>query len=458
MHNNRPAGAARLKKDTPMSAQALIALGFFLIILAVTLLLMLPACSADGRMTDPLTALFTATSAVCVTGLVVVDTATHWSLLGRIVIIVGIQIGGLGVMTILALISMAMGKRIGLRQRTLLQESVASLHIGGIVRLVRRAMAGTVIVEGIGALLLCFRFVPMLGFARGVGYGVFHAVSAFCNAGFDLMGTLTGAYTSLESFVSDPLVNLTVMALILLGGLGFFVWDDLIECRFRWRRLQLHSRVVLLLSAILVLVPAALFYFFEAHGVMSGMDTGTRLLASAFSAVTPRTAGFDTVPTGELSSAGSLLTLILMLTGGNPGSTAGGAKTTTMLMVMLLAASILRREDDVHVFGRRLENGLMRRACSIVVVYVTMALAATMAICAAQPELALRDVLIEVFSAVNTVGMTTGITRVLSPFSRVVLILLMYAGRLGSLTFAILIARHAAPAPVQYPTDRLLIG
>lgn len=441
-----------------LSSQALIALGFMLIILVETLLLMLPASSQSGQWTDPLTALFTAASAVCVTGLVVVDTASHWSLFGRIVLLVGIQIGGLGVMTILSLFPLLLGRRIGLRQRTVLQESVASLHIGGIVRLVRRAMIGTFAIEALGALLLSLRFVPMLGPVRGIGYSVFHAVSAFCNAGFDLMGTVSGPFSSLELFRADPLVNFAVIALILVGGLGFFVWDDLVTCRFRFSKLQLHSRVVLLASAALVLIPAGLFFLFEPRSSMVGMSTGERLLASLFSAVTPRTAGFDTVPTGDLSGAGSLLTILLMLTGGNPGSTAGGAKTTTMLLVALLAVSLLRQEEDVHLLGRRIEQDVIRRACAIVVVYLALATGATLAICAMQPELALRDVLIEVFSAVNTVGMSTGITRVLNPLSRLVIILLMYAGRLGSLTFAILLTHKTQSARVQYPTGRLLVG
>ena len=447
-----------MKKEAPMNAQSIIALGFLAIILIVAALLMLPVSSASGTMTDPLTALFTATSAVCVTGLVVVDTATHWSLFGKLVLITGIQIGGLGVMTVMALVSMLLGQRIGLRQRTLLQESVASLHIGGIVRLVRRAMIGTALVEGLGAALLAFRFVPALGWPRGLAYSAFHSISAFCNAGFDLMGTISGPYTSLESFVSDPLVNLAVMALILVGGIGFFVWDDLMQSRFRWKRMQLHTRLVLLLTLLLTLVPAALFYAFERTNAMAELDAGGRVLASLFSAVTPRTAGFDTIPTGELSDASALLTLLLMLTGGNPGSTAGGAKTTTMLLVVLLAVSMLRREEDVHILGRRIDAGLMRRACSIVVIYVSLALVSTLVLSALQPELALRDVLLEVFSAVDTVGMSTGITRQLGAASQLILIALMYAGRLGSLTFAILIAHRRTPAPVQYPAGQLLVG
>lgn len=446
------------KRHAPMSAQGMIAQGFAALIAIVTLLLMLPASSNAYTWTDPLTALFTAASAVCVTGLVVVDTATHWSLFGRCVLLFAIQIGGLGVMTVMAIVAMMLGRRIGLRQRTLLVESVSSLHLSGIVRLVRHAIIGTLLIEGIGALLLSVRFVPMLGLWRGLGYGVFHSISAFCNAGFDLMGTVSGAFTSLESFVSDPLINLTICLLILLGGLGFFIWDDLLENRFRFKSLQLHTRVVLLITPIVVLLPSLLFFLLERGASMAGMDLKTRLLASLFSAVTPRTAGFDTVPTGTLSSAGNLLTLALMLTGGNPGSTAGGAKTTTMLVLLLLAASILRREEDVHILGRRLPTDLMRRACSIVIVYVLCACCAALMICGVQPELPLTDVLIEVFSAINTVGMSTGVTRQMGVFSRLLLIMLMYMGRLGSLTFALLIARPAASSPLRCPEDRILIG
>ena len=427
------------KREAPMSPSLMIAIGFALLILLVTLLLMLPISSQSRTVTPPLTALFTATSAVCVTGQVLVDTGMHWSLFGQVVLIAAIQIGGLGVMTLLALVSMAMGRRIGLRQRTILQESVASFSVGGIVRLIRLALIGTAVIEGLGAAALAFRFVPMLGWAKGLWYSVFHAISAFCNAGFDLMGPVSGSFSSLECFVGDPLINLTVMTLILVAGLGFPVWQDLAQNRLCWKKLRLHTRAVLALTAFLVLVPAALFFITERNATMAGMTTGTRVWASLFSAVTPRTAGFDTVPTGELSPA-------------------GGAKTTTLLLVVLTAVSILRGEEDVHIFGRRIENDLLRRACSIVVVYLTLGAMATLAICAMQPEFTLQQVLIEVFSAIDTVGLTAGITRQLNTASRVLLILLMYAGRLGSMTFMILLTRRKPPAPVQYPTDKILVG
>ena len=250
----------KMKKDVKLSPSAIIAVGFLLLILTATLLLMLPISARNRQSTPLLTSLFTATSAVCVTGQALVDTGTHWSLFGQVVLIVAIQIGGLGVMTLMALVSMALGKRIGLRQRTLLQESVASFQVGGIVRLVRFAMRGTAVVEGCGVVLLSFRFVPMLGWAKGIWYSVFHSISAFCNAGFDLMGPISGEFTSLESFVGDPFVNGVVIMLILLGGLGFFVWEDLFKNRLHWKKLRLHTRVALMLAAVLVVVPLSLIH------------------------------------------------------------------------------------------------------------------------------------------------------------------------------------------------------
>ena len=441
-----------------LDPQLIIALGFLLIILLVSALLMLPVSSRAHTATDPLTALFTATSAVCVTGLVVVDTATHWSLFGRVVLLLAIQIGGLGVMTVLALAWLLLHRRIGLRQRTLLRESVSSMHLGGVVRLVKRALIGTALFEGAGAALLACRFVPLFGLRQGLFFSVFHAVSAFCNGGFDLMGGYSGAFSSLEAFAGDPLVCLTAIALILLGGLGFFVWDDLIENRFRWRRLNLHTRAVLVVTPALVLVPSFLFFLIERGASMAGFSAGKRLLASAFAAVTPRTAGFDTVPLAELSPAGSLLTLLLMFIGGNPGSTAGGAKTTTVLALLLAANATLRRESDVTLLGRRLESVLIRRACAIAVIYLTLAAGATFVICAIQPSLSLQSVLMEVVSAVNTVGMSEGITRELLPASRLMIALLMYTGRLGSLTFAVLLAHRPPPPPLRRPVGQVMIG
>lgn len=442
----------------PLSAQSVIALGFACLIILVALLLMLPVSSRNHTWTNPLTALFTATSAVCVTGLAVVDTAAHWSLFGQFIILISIQIGGLGVMTVMACVLILLGKRVGLRQRTLLAESISSLHIGGIIRLTRCALLVTLILEGLGAFLLSFRFVPFLGPLSGIWYSIFHAVSAFCNAGFDLFGVVSGPYTSLESFTCDPLIMLTVAFLILAGGLGFFVYYDLLACRFHFRRMKLHTRAVLLLTPILILLPFVLFFALERGASMRGMDTKTQLLASLFLAVSPRTAGFSAVSLSALSPAGVLLTFLLMLVGGNPGSTAGGTKTTTMLVLLLTAVSTLQGKEDVCLLSRRLPDDLIRRASSIVITYLLLIVSSTLIICSLQSNLPLVDILLEVSSAINTVGMSTGVTRSLIPLSRMILIMLMYIGRLGSLTFSIVIVHSAFPSRIRRPVDRILIG
>lgn len=445
-------------KRLQLSYQRAIALGFVLLILLGTLLLMLPISSVDRVWTDPLSALFTATSAVCVTGLVVVDTATYWSLFGQLVLLLLIQTGGLGLMTVATLFSLAMRRRIGLAERSLLQESVASLTIGGVVRLTRRILLGTLLFEGTGALLLSVRFVPRYGVVRGVYMGVFHSVSAFCNAGFDLMGRPDAPYISLVEYATDPLVSLTVCGLIVIGGLGFIVWDDLVRHRLHWRRYLLHTKLVLLSTAVLIALPTLLFLVLERTDTIRDMSPGGRVLACLFSAITPRTAGFNTLDTAALGDGSKLLTMLLMLVGGSPGSTAGGIKTTTLAVLLLSAAASLRRSHDTGVFGRRFEQEAVHRASSVLTVYLGMAMAATLFICAAQPHLALTDVLFEVFSAVDTVGMSTGVTRELSSASRVVIVALMYCGRVGSLTLALMFTERRRPPAVQQPAEKILVG
>ena len=441
-----------------LSVHAVIALGFAALILLTALLLMLPVSSRSGTWTDPLTALFTAASAACVTGLAVADTAAHFSLFGRAVILLAIQAGGLGVMTVMAAASMLLGRRIGLRQRVILLEGVSSLQLGGVVRLVRRAAWITAVCELLGACLFAFRFVPALGLWRGAGHALFLSVSAFCNAGFDLSGSIAAPFSSLESYLADPLILLTASALIFLGGLGFFVYDDLLQCRFAWRRLRLHSRIVLLSAPVLVFAPALLFFLFERHGSLSGLSPAVQAALCLFSALTPRTAGFSAVPVAALSSASRLLTMLLMFIGGFPGSTAGGAKVTTLLLLLLLFASVLRREEDVHILGRRLPPDALRRACAIAAGYLVLAAVSSLLLCALEPGLPAGALAFEALSALCTAGLSVGVTRALGAPSRIVLILLMFAGRLGSLTLALLSSRRSRPAPVRYPADHLLIG
>ena len=433
-----------------------LAAGFGLIILAGALVLMTPAASRSGQWTPFLDALFTAASATCVTGLVIADTYQHWNLFGQLVILLLIQIGGLGFITIGAYISVLFKKKIGLRGRTAIHESVSTLELAGVVRLVVQIMKGTFLFEMTGALLLSVRFVPQFGWARGIYFGIFHSVSAFCNAGFDLMG-VREPYSSLCFYEGDMLVNLTVIALILLGGLGFLVWDDFWRNRFHFKRYMLHSKIVLAASGVLVAGGAVLFFLVERNGLFAGMSAKETALGALFAAVTPRTAGFNTTDLAKMGNAGRLLTMILMFIGGGSGSTAGGVKLTTAVVMVFSAWATIRRTPGVNIFGRRMEEDVIRRASAIVVCNFLLILAASLWIFAVQP-LDFSDVFLETVSAMSTVGLSTGTTRLLLPASKAAVILLMYCGRLGSLTFALVFAQRRVVPPVQQPVEKIVVG
>lgn len=433
-----------------------IAYGFIGIILTGTLLLMLPISSKSGTVSPFLNCLFTATSASCVTGLVVYDTWSHWSLFGQIVIITMIQIGGLGFITIGVFLSIVLRRKIGLKERGLMQESVNTLQIGGMVKLAKKIIAGTVLFEGAGAVILALRFIPDVGILKGIYYGIFHSISAFCNAGFDLMGW-QGAYSSLVNFYDDWVVNLVIMSLIIMGGIGFVVWDDVSRNGFKVRKYMLHTKIVLLTTFVLVFGGAWLFYRFEQNNLLVGMNTSGQILTSLFSSVTARTAGFNTVDTAALTDASKLLTVIFMFIGGSPGSTAGGVKTTTIIVMYLYLWSTIQRTYGANAFGRRLEDDAIKRASTIFIINLTLALGAAVYIMASQ-QLPMSDVLFETFSAIGTVGMTTGITRALNPMSRLMIIFLMYCGRVGSLSFALSFTQHKRVVHVQQPLERITIG
>lgn len=390
------------------------------------------------------------------TGLAVVDTYQHWTLFGQLIILLMIQVGGLGFVTIGVTILLMMGKRVGLADRGLLRDSVNTLELGGIVRLAKLIVKGTLLTEGTGAVLLSLRFVPEFGLAEGVYYGIFHSISAFCNAGFDLMGRFE-AYSSLVRYADDWLVNLTCMSLILIGGLGFVVWRDLYTHRLRVKRYTLHTKMVLIALVILVAVPALLFWVLERDGVLAGLSGSGQFLGSLFAAVTPRTAGFNTTDVAGMGDAGKLLTLILMLIGGNPGSTAGGVKTTTVMVLLFYVVSMIQHRDGVNIYGRRLEDGMIEKAAIVFTLTLTLAVTASFLICAVD-GLPLTDVLLETFSAVDTVGMTTGITRQTGTCSRIILILLMYCGRIGSLSFALAFTDKKQRSGLRQPMERINIG
>lgn len=439
-----------------VSQTQFIAYGFFCVIITGTLLLMLPFASRDGQSEPFLNCLFTATSASCVTGLVVADTWSQWSLFGQLVILTMIQIGGLGFITVGVFISIVLRRKIGLKERGLMMESVNTLQIGGVVRLAKKIIIGMCIFEGTGAVLLAIRFIPQFGFFRGLFYGIFHSISAFCNAGFDLMGGQT-PYSSFVAYYDDWLVNFVIMSLIIIGGIGFIVWDDLSRNKLHFRKYMLQTKIVLVTTAILVFGGGLLFYLLERNHLLVGMNTSGKILTSLFSSVTARTAGFNTTDTAALTDGSKLLTIILMFIGGSPGSTAGGIKTTTLVVLLLCVHSNIKQTYGINIFGRRLENDAVKRAGTILTINLLLAVTASLAIMAIQP-LGFSDILFETFSAIGTVGMTTGITRALHPISRCIIILLMYCGRIGSLSFALAFVQSKRKPHVQQPAEAINIG
>ncbi len=440
-----------------MSRVRVIALGFLAIIAVGTLLLMLPISTRSGECAPVLDAVFTATSASCVTGLVVHDTALYWSVFGQCVILLLIQLGGLGFMTFATLFFMLLRQRIGLRQREVFNESINNIQAGGAGGLVRRVVGAALLLEGIGAVLLAIRFVPQYGWLHGGFMAVFHAVSALCNAGFDLMGTVTGPYSSFTAYASDWLVSGTLMALILLGGLGFVVWDDLMAHRHHVKRYRFHTKLVLTVTAVLVVVPTVLFFLLERNTTGAEMGIGTRILTSLFDAVTPRTAGFNSVDTAGLSSGSKLLTIMLMFVGGSPGSTAGGVKTTTLAVILLSAAAYMKNRRTSGAFGRRFEEDSLRKAASVCTINLTLVCGVIFLLCLVE-TLPLTDLIFESFSAIGTVGMSTGVTRELSALSRVLIAFLMYCGRVGSLSFATALTDWSGAHAVTEPTEAITIG
>ncbi len=445
------------KKMRGLTYPQMIAVGYLSVILIGAGLLSLPIASKAQGGLPLLSALFTATSAACVTGLVVGDTYQTFTLFGQAVILLLIQIGGLGFMTVIMLFSFAFKKRIGLRTRTLLKESLNSISVGGIVRLFHKVLLGTLLFEGIGALLLATRFVPRYGLARGLWFSVFHSISAFCNAGFDLMG-YQEAGSSLVLWAGDPIVCITIALLIIIGGIGFFVWADVQAHGLRCKHYQLHTQIVLSVSAVLLLIGTVLFLAIEWDNTFAGMPVWQKVLDAFFCAVTPRTAGFNVVDTAALQSSATVLTILLMFVGGSPGGTAGGMKTTTLAVLLLSAFDSIKGNKDTNIFGRRLEADALRRANAIFSMNMLAAFVACFAIIAFEPHLPLANVLFEVVSAMSTVGLTTGVSALSNEGGRCTLMLLMYAGRVGSMSFALLFTEHKAQPAVRRPEEKISIG
>lgn len=434
------------------SSSQIIISGFAGLILLGSLLLMLPFATSSGKSPNFLDALFTATSSVCVTGLVVQDTATYWSGFGQAVIISLIQIGGMGVVTLAVAISTISGRKIGLKQRSTMQEAISAPQIGGIVKLTSFIIKMTVLVEVIGAVVLAFVFCPEFGFFKGVWYSLFHSVSAFCNAGFDLMG-VKAHYSSLTGYACSFTINIIICLLIVVGGLGFLTWDDIRRNKLRFRRYKMQSRMIIIVTAILIILPAIYLFAFE----FTSGSIGQRVLESVFQAVTPRTAGFNTADLNQMSETGQALTIVLMLIGGSPGSTAGGMKTTTIAVVFATAISVFKRKQNSEVLGRTIPSDTISNALTILILYVAL-FSFSGAVISRIEGLPLLKCMFETASAIGTVGLTLGITPGLSAVSRIILMGLMYIGRVGGLTIIFSAVSSDSFSSARLPQAKLTVG
>lgn len=441
-----------IHKQNRFTSFQIIIWGFIAIILMGALLLMLPVSSKAGIITPFNEALFTSTSAVCVTGLVVQDTATYWSWFGQGIILVLIQIGGLGVITIAVSFALLSGKKISLMQRSVMQEAISAPKVGGIVRLTGFILKGTFLVEFTAAFIMMPVFVKDFG-AKGIWMAIFHSISAFCNAGFDLMGTENVKYASLTAYISHPLINITIMLLIIIGGIGFLTWEDILKNKYRIKSYRMQTKVILTISLLLILFPAFFFFFRD----FADMPMQERIFSSLFQAVTPRTAGFNTADLTMMTQDGLGIVIALMLVGGSPGSTAGGMKTTTLAVLIANALACFRRKEDAQMFGRRIENSTVKNAATIFMMYIVFFFGGAIVISAVE-DLSFSTCLFETASAIGTVGLTLGITPGLGVISQIILMMLMFLGRVGGLTLIYAALSGSGKKISKLPQEKMMVG
>lgn len=435
-----------------LSSFQIIILGFAGVIVLGALLLMLPIATQNGAVTPFSKTLFTATSAVCVTGLVVFDTASYWSGFGQLIILIMIQIGGLGVISVASFLSMLAGRKISLMQRQTMQNALSAPQMGGIVKLTRFIFLVSFAIEGIGALLLMPVFMTKYGI-RGIWMAVFHSVSAFCNAGFDLMGNQTGQYSSLTSFAGSGYVTLVICLLIMIGGIGFLTWKDIAVKKTRFKEYSMQTKVILVTTAILIVIPAVFFFFSD----FAKEPLKDRICMSVFQAVTPRTAGFNTADLNKMSDAGRSVMMLLMLIGGSPGSTAGGMKTTTIAVLFANAIAVFRKRQNANCYGRRIDDSTVKNASAILFMYIFFSMLSAIII-SITDGISMQMGMFETFSAIGTVGLTLGITPTLSAVSRFVLILLMFFGRVGGLTIIYAAFSQKDASILKYPMENITVG
>ncbi len=439
-------------KKKNFSSFQIISLGFLIVILTGGFLLMLPISTKGPGGAPFLDAMFTSTSAVCVTGLVLHDTATYWSYFGQFVIILLIQIGGMGVVTVAVSIAMFAGRKIGLMQRNTMREAISAHHVGGIVRMTGFILKTTLCIEFMGAALMAPVFCKDFGFFKGLWYAVFHSVSAFCNAGFDLMG-VREQFSSLISYTVNPIINITVMTLIVVGGLGFLTWADIQKNTWHWKKYRMQSKVILTVTAGLIVIPALYFFFCE----FAYQPLRERVWNSLFQSVTPRTAGFNTADLTLLSETGKMLMIVLMLIGGSPGSTAGGMKTTTAAVLCFSALAVFQKKESAHCFGRRISNDAVKNAATIFLMYVVLFLSGAMVISYIE-EIPLLTAMFETGSAIGTVGLSLGMTPTLGTLSKAILIGLMFFGRVGGLTLVFAALSEKRIDSSRYPQEKITVG
>lgn len=440
------------KKTLKLSSFQIISLGFLGVIILGALVLMLPISSKNREWTPFIDTLFTSTSAVCVTGLIVYDTATYWSIFGQVIILILIQIGGMGVVTLVASFFMISKKKIGLFARGTMQDAISSHSIGGIIQFTSFILKGIFLIELIGALIMMPIFIKDYG-AYGIWMAIFHSISAFCNAGFDIMGNKTGEFTSLTSYVDNPVINLTICGLIIIGGIGFLVWKDIVEYKFKFSKYKLQSKVALLVTLILIVIPTFYFFFFE----FSNMEFTERLLASIFQTVTPRTAGYNTVNLNAITEVGLTIMIILMLIGGSSGSTAGGMKTTTIAVLFATVVSLFKKKNETEIMKRRVNDETVKSSVAIFVMYFTLFLIGGLIISKIE-NIPMLTSLYETASAVGTVGLTLGITPTLHIVSKIILIISMFFGRVGGLTLFYATIGIKKKAVSKFPNENISVG
>ncbi len=420
------------KKFARFTPARIIVLGFIILIFIGTLLLQLPISTKSGSGIHFTDALFTATSSVCVTGLVVVDTNTYWSLFGKVVILILIQIGALGIMSVFTIHSMFTGRNMGLTQRMAVKESISNYSLENIVAMFKKMIVVTLVIEGVGALITSFELIPVYGIFVGIGKSIFHSVSSFCNAGFDVFGSEADQFVSLSGFINNDIFLLTTSALVIIGGLGFIVWEDVAGNR-KFSRLSLHTRIVLLMTVILIGVGTLTYFAFESGQTMEGKPLSAKLVNAFFQSVSVRTAGFNTFSYDEMNPITCMITIILMFIGAAPGSTAGGIKVTTFFVLIVTIISFMKGHNEVQVFKRRIAADTINKAISVFMLSLTLIMITTIVLLA-NHEGSLMQTLFEAVSALGTVGVSTGITSGLNDISKYQLIITMLLGRVGIIT------------------------